>query len=125
MNEYPDKIVILVDDDAMNLKILERFVEKYKVKIETFSSGFELLDRINEGSVCDLIITDDMMPLMSGTETLAKLKENPNFKIPTVVITGNTVEGAKEKYLRSGFDYYLEKPINKDELDKVMNMYLK
>ena len=72
----------------------------------------------------DLILLDDMMPVMSGKQTFAKLKENPDFKTPVVVLTANAVSGMKEDYLALGFDDYLAKPINKKELDEVLDKYL-
>lgn len=124
INEFPDKKIIIVDDDKINLKVLGRLLEKYKVQVESLQSGFELLDSVKNSKNCDLIISDDMMPQMSGTETMQKLKSKPEFNIPIVVLTGNTVDGEKEKYLSAGFDEYMGKPINKNELDVILNKYL-
>ena len=68
---------------------------------------------------------DDMMPKMSGTETLEKLKHVLNFNIPVVVLTANAVAGEKEKYIEKGFNDYLAKPIDKKELKRVITEYLK
>ena len=65
-----------------------------------------------------------MMPKMSGPETLKILKELPGFDIPVVVLTANAITGMKEKYLKEGFDDYLAKPIEKDELIRVFNTIL-
>jgi len=69
-------------------------------------------------------ITIDMMPKMSGVETLKKLKEIPDFSIPTVALTANALSGMKEKYLADGFDDYLAKPINKQELNQIIQKFL-
>ena len=61
---------------------------------------------------------------MSGKETLKKLKENENFKIPTIALTANAISGMKEEYLALGFDDYLAKPIEKIELERVLKEYL-
>ena len=71
-----------------------------------------------------MILLDDMMPKMSGVETLKKLKEIPGFNITTIALTANALTGMKEKYLSEGFDDYLAKPINKDELNRIINKYL-
>ena len=68
---------------------------------------------------------DDMMPEMNGKETFAKLKEIEGFKTPVVALTANALSGMKEQYLKLGFNDYLAKPINKDELDEVLKKYLK
>src|SRR5699024_4347334 len=69
------KRVLVVDDNMLNLKVAGKILEKYNPKeIINVSSGFECIDKIKSGEQFDLILMDDMMPKMSGTETLAKLK---------------------------------------------------
>ena len=53
---------------------------------------------------------------MSGETALAKLKENPNFKIPTIALTADAVAGAQEKYIGEGFIDYLAKPFSKEQI---------
>ena len=62
-----------------------------------------------------------MMPEMDGIETLRELKKNPNFKTKVVVLTANISTGLREKYMESGFDDYLSKPINIKDLNKIIN----
>ncbi|UKI58467.1 MAG: response regulator [Clostridium sp.] len=68
----------------------------------------------------DLILLDDMMPRMTGTETLQKLKEIETFKTPVVALTANAITGMKEEYINRGFNDYLSKPIIKEDLNRVM-----
>ena len=119
-----NKKVLLVDDNKINLKVAERLLESYGIKTESVDSGFACLDKIKAGEKYDLIMLDDMMPRMSGVETLKKLKEIPGFNMKVVALTANALTGMKEKYLADGFDNYLAKPINKDELNKIINKYL-
>ena len=65
-----------------------------------------------------------MMPKLSGVETFHKLKELEGFNIPTIALTANALTGMKEKYLNEGFNDYLAKPIEKDELIRVLNKIL-
>lgn len=118
------KRVLIVDDNMLNLKVASRLLQPYDLNIDTASSGQECIDRINNGIPYDLILCDDMMPKMSGTETLHKLKENPDFKIPVIALTANAISGMKDKYLSEGFDDYLSKPIEKDELSRVITKFL-
>ena len=60
-----------------------------------------------------------MMPKMSGVETLKKLKQLPNFSTPVVALTANAITGMREKYISDGFNDYLAKPIEKDEMIRV------
>ena len=121
---YNNKKVLLVDDNKINLKVAERLLESYGIKTESVDSGFACLDKIKAGEKYDLIMLDDMMPRMSGVETLKKLKEIPDFNMKVIALTANALTGMKEKYLADGFDNYLAKPINKDELNKIINKYL-
>lgn len=122
--ELYDKKVLIVDDNDLNIKIAKRMLETYGITIETCTSGLECLDLIKNGSKYDLIFMDDMMPKMSGTETLHILKEIPTFKDKVVVLTANAIEGMKDKYLDEGFDDYLSKPIEKKELERVLKRFL-
>ena len=87
-------------------------------------SGQECIDKV-KNITYDLILLDDMMPKMTGTDTLKELKQNKHFNIPIVVLTANAITGMKEKYLNLGFDDYLAKPIEKEELNRVLKQYLK
>ncbi len=122
--ELYDKKVLIVDDNDLNIKIAKRMLETYGITIETCTSGLECLDLIKNGSKYDLIFMDDMMPKMSGTETLHILREILTFKDKVVVLTANAIEGMKDKYLDEGFDDYLSKPIEKKELERVLKRFL-
>ena len=120
-----DKLVLVVDDNKINLKVAERLLETYGIKTECVESGFICIDNLKNGKKYDLILMDDMMPRMSGVETLKKIKsEIKDFKIPVIALTANALTGMKEKYINDGFDDYLAKPINKDQLNRVINEYL-
>lgn len=121
---FTDKKVLIVDDNKLNLKIATKLVSKYTSCIKCVESGYECLDLINNGEHFDLILMDDMMPEMSGVETFRKLKEIPEFRTPTVMLTANAISGMREKYLVIGFDEYISKPIDKKELDRVLRLFL-
>ena len=123
--EVKNKTVLVVDDNKINLKVAERLLQTYGVNVECVESGFICIDNLKSGKKYDLILMDDMMPKMSGVETLQKIKvEIPEFDIPIIALTANALTGMKEKYLADGFNDYLAKPINKDELNRVINEYL-
>lgn len=122
--DFSNKKVIIIDDDLMNANIAAKLLEPYNIKAEKIYSGEELLEKINSGNTYDLIILDDMMPQMSGTETMKKLKSNLNFTTPIVVLTGNTIDGAKEQYLKDGFDDFMAKPINRTLYNEMLQKYL-
>ena len=122
---YHGSHVLVVDDNDLNLKIIDKLLKKYNIMTTLVASGQNCLDLINDHEYFDLILMDDMMPEMNGKETFAKLKEIEGFKTPVVALTANALSGMKEQYLKLGFNDYLAKPINKDELDEVLKKYLK
>ena len=123
--DLKDVKILLVDDVPLNIKVGVKVLERYHAnQIDTCDSGFACLDRIKAGNKYDLILLDDMMPKMSGVTTLHMLREIPGFNIPTIAITANAITGMREKYLQDGFDDFLAKPIEKEELIKVLNRVL-
>ncbi len=123
--DLTDIRILLVDDTPLNIKVTCKLLEKYNANhIVTCINGFECIEKIQRGETYDLILLDDMMPKMSGVETLQKLKEMPGFHTPTVALTANAITGMREKYIKEGFDDYLAKPIEKDQLIQVVNQIL-
>ena len=117
--------ILVVDDNTLNLKVASKLLERYHANIECVDSGFKCIDKINAGNKYDVILLDDMMPKMSGVETLKKLKEIKGFAIPVVALTANAITGMREKYIADGFDDYLAKPIEKEEMIRVFASVLK
>ena len=120
-----NKKVLVVDDNKLNLKVAKKLLSQYNLDVDTCESGFECLEKIKNGNFYDLILMDDMMPKMRGTETLEKLKELSNFNTPTIALTANAITGMKEHYLKCGFNDYLSKPIEREELHTILTKYLK
>jgi len=124
IKDFSNKKILVVDDNKLNLKVANRLLQKYNLDITEANSGFECIDMINNKKEFDLILMDDMMPKMSGTETLEELKKDVSFNIPVVILTANAIEGMKSKYIEKGFDDYLSKPIDITELERVLNKIL-
>lgn len=120
-----DKTILIVDDNKLNLKVGVKIIHSiYETNIETVESGFECLEKVKEKEY-DLILMDDMMPKMSGVETLQELKKIEGFHTPVVALTANAIAGMREKYLQDGFQEYLPKPIEKEELKRVIGVIFK
>ncbi len=117
--------ILIVDDNNMNLKIEKSHLKYYGLDCDTCLSGEVTIEKINSGIKYDLILMDDMMPSMSGTDTMRKLKYEMNFKNPIIVITANATTEAKEKYLSLGFDEFISKPVSRKNLYETVNKYLK
>ena len=120
--------VLVVDDNKLNIKVATKLLEPYNISVVEAYSGEEALNILDKDTDFSLILMDDLMPNLSGTETLGilkKIERVDGFNIPVVVLTANAVTGVKNKYLDKGFDDYLSKPIDRYELDRVLNKFIK
>ena len=122
----PNAKILAVDDNAMNLIVFKNLLKQTKIKIDTAINGEEGLI-LMQNNKYDVIFLDHMMPDKDGIETLKELKaqeNNPNLNTITVCLTANAISGAREEYIRAGFDDYLTKPINPDKLEEMLADYL-
>ena len=115
--------LLIVDDNEMNIKVAMTILKKYHFNIDFTTSGLGCIAKLKENDY-DIIFLDDMMPQMSGKETLKKLKENKSFKTPVIALTANAITGMKEEYLATGFDDYLSKPIERPELERIIKEFI-
>lgn len=118
------KKILIVDDNGMNLKVASRLLKNYNVLTTEVSSGLECLNKINDKEEYDLILMDDLMPGMSGVETLKRLRKKEFFNTPVVCLTANATVGMKDKYIAEGFNDYISKPIDRKELKRVLKRFL-
>ena len=122
---YPNKKILIVDDNAMNLKVTKKLLSDFKFDIKECVNGQECVDLINNGEKFDLILMDIMMPVMSGTEALNVLRKHEKFKTPVIALTADAVVNAESLYLSLGFTDYIAKPVNKIKLIAKVKKYLK
>ncbi len=118
--------ILAVDDNYMNLRIISVFLKNSGIKVDIALSGAEALE-MTKSNKYNLILMDHMMPEMDGVETLHKLREakdNPNNGTKVIILTANAVAGAKEEYLKEGFEEYLSKPVVKEDLEEVVGRYV-
>lgn len=121
--DLSNRTILIVDDNKLNLKVGAKIIKSiYNPNIEFAESGYECIDKIKAGNKYDLILMDDMMPKMSGVETLKELNNIAFFNTPVVALTANAIAGMREKYIEAGFKEYIAKPIEKEELKKVINL---
>lgn len=113
---YNKKKVLIVDDNKLNIKVARKVLSSLNFEIDECYNGQECLDKIKNEQKYDLILMDIMMPVMSGSTALQKLKEQENFNIPVIALTADTIAGAKEKYIEEGFKDYLAKPFSKEQI---------
>ena len=122
----PDIRVLVVDDEPMNLLVAEGVFNDYQMKVTTAESGRKAI-KICETEDFDLIFLDHMMPEMDGVETLKgirKIYADTGRTCTILAFTANAVSGAREMFLREGFDEFVAKPIETLELERILRKVL-
>ena len=118
--------VLIVDDDALDIKVTKRLIKNYKFQVFSVLSPLECVERIKKEEKFDLLLLDHKMSEMDGMQVMRILKQLEGYEIPKIVaLTANASSGAREYYMNSGFDDYLSKPIDVLELDRIINKYFK
>ncbi len=122
----PSAKVLVVDDTRINLAVVQNLLKSTLMQIDTALSGAEAVKKAEENAY-DLILMDQRMPEMDGTEALHKIRETSggkSTKTPVICLTADAVIGAKERYLSEGFSDYLTKPIDSYALEKMLKRHL-
>ncbi len=121
----PDAKVLVVDDNNMNLIVIQSLLKMNGIKPDTAVSGPAALEILKEKKY-DVIMLDHMMPQMDGIETLAKAKEENLIPegCAVIALTANAVVGARDYYLKEGFDDYLSKPVDVGLMEELLARFL-
>jgi CheY-like chemotaxis protein len=115
-NFLPQSTILIVDDNAQNVELLQAFLESLPVKIVTAFDGVDALEKVQQHSP-DLILLDIMMPRMSGFQVCRKLKgEQKTRDIQVLMVTALNELGDIEQASECGTDDFVSKPVNKLEL---------
>ncbi len=117
--------ILVVDDTEMNLKVIVNLLKRTKIRVDTALSGQECLDMVQNVHY-DMIFLDHRMPGMDGIETLHRLNAMNHLSqdAPIIALTANAISGAREQYMKAGFNEYLTKPIDSVKLDNILISYL-
>tara|TARA_A100001037_G_C14706635_1_gene438491 strand:+ start:138 stop:578 length:441 start_codon:yes stop_codon:yes gene_type:complete len=108
--------ILLVDDNAQNLELMQAFLEELPCQIRTASDGVEAIESIDR-SCPNLVILDVMMPRMSGFEVCQKIKSQPSTRDTVVImVTALNEVSDYERAVECGTNDFITKPVNKIEL---------
>ena len=110
-------IVLAVDDDMINLKLLKSMLMKSGVVQEVIEAknGSDAIDVLKSRDDIDLVLLDIIMPVMGGIDVLKVVRADDNLRqVPIIVLT--TDETKKGEALEFGANAFLMKPIRKDDL---------
>lgn len=121
----PDIRALVVDDNRVNLQVAKGLLALYKLQITAVSSGAEAIAKL-EHSQFDIIFLDHMMPEMDGVETVRHIRKMPGncAVVPIIAFTANAISGVKEMFLAEGFSDFLAKPIDLNDLYKILHTWI-
>ena len=122
----PGVKVLVVDDEPMNRRVAEEIFKRYQMQVQTAESGRMAID-LCEREDFDLVFLDHMMPEMDGIETLKRLRKihtDSGRGLTVIAFTANAVSGAREMFLKEGFDEFVSKPIEYSEMEHVLRKVL-
>ena len=122
----PDAKILVVDDNEMNLFIFRGLLKHLGARIDTAESGAECIKKTADCHY-DIIFMDHLMPEMDGIETLHRLREdrtNASRDAKIIMVTANAFAGARNIYLREGFDDFTPKPVEGTKLEQIVYRYL-
>ena len=117
---------LVVDDESMNLVVAKSIFARYGMKVTTVTSGQESID-VCRDKVFDIIFMDHMMSGMDGVEAMKRIRTDVaglNGSVPVVALTANAMSSAKQMFLSEGFDGFVSKPIEIEELERVLKQVL-
>ena len=122
----PDARLLLVDDTRMNIAVVVGLLRRTGIRTDTAESGAEALALARENAY-DLILMDQRMPGMDGTETFSRIRaqeDGKNTGTPVICLTADAIVGARERYTGQGFSDYLSKPVSGDALEEMLLRWL-
>ena len=105
-------VILHVDDDPMNLRVVEEILNAFDHVAVKASSGYEALQRIAERPF-DVVLMDIHLPGMSGIDTVAAIRRlpGPEHALPIIALTADVLSRHPLEYAELGFDDFVPKPI--------------
>lgn len=119
------KNILLVEDNAVNTMVAKKMLLKTNQRVDSAINGLEAL-KLAEQHKYDLILMDVQMPVMDGLEATTKIRKLKNGSVdsPIVALTAGAMQHDREKAMEVGMNDFLAKPINYDQLARMMAKYL-
>jgi CheY-like chemotaxis protein len=116
------KEILIIDDDSKNIFALSAVLKSKKYPCVSAMSADQGLKILSANKNIGVVLMDMMMPEMDGYEAIGKMKSNEELKnIPVIAVTAQAMVGDREKCVKAGADGYISKPVNVDELLRLLN----
>ncbi|MBQ3559617.1 MAG: response regulator [Agathobacter sp.] len=122
----PEAHILVIDDNRMNIRVVEGLLRAYGVKVSYALSGQEGIDML-ASKAYDLILLDHMMPGMDGVETFHHIRKKPDLyykEIPIIALTANAIAGAREMFIKEGFNDFVAKPVESSVLQRTLKRHI-
>lgn len=117
--------ILVAEDNLVNQKLALRLLQKRGHTVTVAKNGMEVLALLELRSF-DLILMDVQMPVLDGVEAALEIRrheQTTGLHIPIFAVTANAMKGDRERYLASGMDGYLAKPISPARLDALLAQF--
>lgn len=119
-----DALVLVVEDNLVNQKVIKGLLSKKGYRFETASDGSQAIAMLDHFEF-DAILMDVQMPIIDGLEATRRIRATEKWRdLPIIAMTAHAMTGDRERCLAAGMDAYLSKPINSAELFQVMESFL-
>jgi PAS domain S-box-containing protein len=121
--------ILLVEDNKINQKVTIKMLKKMGHTVTVADNGNEAVDFFMRGEHYDVILMDGLMPVMDGFKATEIIrineKEHPDKgRTPIIALTANAMKGDREKYLKSGMDDYIAKPVKYEDLSLMLSNFM-
>jgi len=117
--------VLVIDDDMRNIFALTALLERSKATVRHAESGFKAIEMLEQQHDYDVVLTDIMMPIMDGYETVRAIRRSDLIPyLPIIAVTSKFADGERERCLDAGADGYVPKPLNSAQLYTALLQWL-
>jgi len=126
MKNLNNKKIIIADDEEINNMLLKKLLVSWNAQVKSVYNGLELVNELSK-SHYDLVIVDNNMPIMKGSEAIHKIRtefNEPIKNIPIISLTASGFDEEKQEFLLLGANEVLLKPIENDKLYLVISEQL-
>lgn len=120
--------VLLAEDNLVNQRLAVGLLEKLGHQVTVAHNGKEVLEVLRTGIRFDLVLMDVQMPEMDGfaaTREIREMERGQQRRLPVIAMTAHAMKGDRESCMEAGMDAYIAKPINRLELERVMEETVK
>ncbi len=113
----------MADDNDTNRVLAIAQLRKLGYQASTVADGVEAIEALRLGSY-KLVLMDCHMPVMDGFEATRRIRASINPAIPIIAVTADAMSGERERCLREGMDDYISKPVDLEDLRRLLEKWL-